>query len=250
MSFYTTLPKSSNDANSEIHGARYGRVWISTEPERNEKIYCSKLKAITGGDKMTTRANYDRIKQEWTPQATVLIQTNGIPGFTDNMAKSAMVERTRILKFQNEFIDNPDPSKPWQKLGNPIIKKKSTSDPNWRDAFIIMLMLYYIESIIPNQSPSIPMSQFVKETTKEAIQRQNPLFEWLYEVVEPTREPDAGIEFNELYQIALQDGATTNERPFKKALIEMGLDIESKRTMIDGIRKQITIIKNICFKMG
>mgnify|MGYP006452751729 CR=1 FL=1 len=68
-------------------------------------------------------------------------------------------------------------------------------------------------------------------------------------VVEITREPGAGIEFNELYQIAVQDGVTTNERPFKKALIEMGLDVESKRTMIDGIRKQITIVKNICFKI-
>ena len=48
--------------------------------------------------------------------------------------------------------------------------------------------------------------------------------------------------------IAKEASVVTNKRPFKQAIEDLGFEIKSERKRIQGIKKQLTIIKGIKLK--
>ena len=154
--------------------ARPCRLFMTTEPEADDKLQCGLLKKVSGGDQVEARTLHSPHIIKYVPQFTLILQTNTIPRL--NKIDGGIQRRLRIIRFPFQFVATP--TLPHHRLGDPDVKDRKCKSVAWRDEFVLMLierlqLIRKWKSLVP------PLK--VREVTSGYLDDHNPLKEWLEE---------------------------------------------------------------------
>jgi len=154
--------------------ARPCRLFMTTEPEADDKLQCGLLKKISGGDQVEARTLHSPHIIKYVPQFTLILQTNTIPRL--NKVDGGIQRRLRIIRFPFQFVGTP--TLPHHRHGDPDVKDRKCKSDAWRDEFVLML----IERLqVVRKWKSLVPPEKVREVTSGYLDEHNPLKEWLAE---------------------------------------------------------------------
>ena len=139
VALVTAKRESANSANSALASIRNKRAVIMQEPESNEMIQAGIMKALTGGDRISTRELHSS-QMEFKPHAKFFMCCNKIPALSD--LDGGVTRRLKITEFVSRFVD--DPKNNQQGIYEFKIDKdlKSKLD-NFKSVFMSILLNYY-----------------------------------------------------------------------------------------------------------
>lgn len=100
----TRRAENANESNSAIMKLKSKRIVLIPEPSSKEPLQIDKLKAWTGGERISSREHY-RAETDFQPQFKVFIMCNKKPTLSDN--DGGIKRRLKIIKFPSLFVDNP-----------------------------------------------------------------------------------------------------------------------------------------------
>ena len=104
VALVTAKRESANSANSALASIRNKRAVIMQEPESNEMIQAGIMKALTGGDRISTRELHSS-QMEFKPHAKFFMCCNKIPALSD--LDGGVTRRLKITEFVSRFVDDP-----------------------------------------------------------------------------------------------------------------------------------------------
>jgi P4 family phage/plasmid primase-like protien len=104
VSLVTAKRESASSANSALANLKNKRAVIMQEPEYTEKIQVGVMKALTGGDRISTRDLHSS-QVEFKPHAKLFMACNKIPSLSD--IDGGVMRRLKITEFTSRFVDNP-----------------------------------------------------------------------------------------------------------------------------------------------
>lgn len=154
--------------------ARPCRLFMTTEPEADDKLQCGLLKKVSGGDQVEARTLHSPHIIKYVPQFTLILQTNTIPRL--NKIDGGIQRRMRIIRFPFQFVATP--TLPHHRHGDPDVKDRKCKSAAWRDEFILMLIERL--QVIRKWKSLIPPAA-VRAITNGYLDEHNPLKEWLSE---------------------------------------------------------------------
>lgn len=154
--------------------ARPCRLFMTTEPEADDKLQCGLLKKVSGGDQVEARTLHSPHIIKYVPQFTLILQTNTIPRL--NKIDGGIQRRLRIIRFPFQFVATP--TLPHHRLGDPDVKDRKCKSVAWRDEFVLMLIERL--QVIRKWKSLVPPLK-VREVTSGYLDDHNPLKEWLEE---------------------------------------------------------------------
>ena len=132
-----TKPSKNANSTSEFSRISQSRIVLTEEPDEGDKLQVSILKEHSGDSKIRTRGLFQE-SYEYTPQYAMIINCNEIPELSKVDNNNAITRRLRVIHFPTKFCDNP--SKPHEKLGDPLLNKKLADDIRYRQAFLKILV--------------------------------------------------------------------------------------------------------------
>ena len=135
VTLMTSKRESANNANSALANIRNKRLVVMGEPEAYECIQAGTMKALTGGDKVSTRELHST-QIEFKPHAKFLINVNKIPPMSDY--DGGVMRRTLVTEFTSKFVD--EPSGPNEFKINRDLKNKLVE---YAPVFLCILLKYY-----------------------------------------------------------------------------------------------------------
>lgn len=161
VTLVTSKRESSNSANSALANIKNKRSVIMQEPESNEMIQAGIMKALTGGDKISTRELHST-QMEFRPNAKFFMCCNKIPAISD--LDGGVVRRLKITEFVSRFVENPDP----ENLKNGIHEFKIDRDlksklDSYKSVFMSILLDYYMVYKQEGLEPPTPVLQVTKK---------------------------------------------------------------------------------------
>lgn len=141
VSLMTSKRESANSANSALATIRNKRAVIMQEPESNEQIQAGVMKALTGGDRISTRELHSS-QMEFKPHAKFFMCCNKIPSISD--IDGGVLRRLKITEFVSRFVENPISDFPQNGIYEFKIDKdlKSKID-SYKSVFMCILLDYY-----------------------------------------------------------------------------------------------------------
>lgn len=120
---FTSKNVGSPDSHSagifQLAGKRY--VWAS-ESRQGQAFDVSAVKRFTGGDTLTGRPPYGKHHIKIHPVHSMFLLSNHRPKVV--VDDKAFWERAILIRYPFEFVDDPSPSKPFQKKRNPRLKEE------------------------------------------------------------------------------------------------------------------------------
>ena len=161
VTLVTTKRESANSANSALANIRNKRAVIMQEPESNEMIQAGVMKALTGGDRISTRELHSS-QMEFKPHAKFFMCCNKIPAISD--LDGGVTRRLKISEFVSRFVDNPDLTA----IINGIYEFKIDKDlksklDNYKSVFMSILLDYYKIYKIEGLRPPGPVLQVTQK---------------------------------------------------------------------------------------
>jgi len=207
----TTKPTDSTSANPHIFNMMGKRMYMTTEPEANEKLQEGAIKKLTGGDKVSGRMNYQD-PTTFKPQCFLGIQCNNVP-LVNGMTRAGMM-RNNVIPFPFEFCSEPTSAR--QKKSNPDIKNRLCKSPEWRDA-MFFLLLERFESIRGKGNDDIVKPALVLERTSQYMMDNNAVGMWWNEHY--VRSEKDYVLSKEVFQCFRVDTSSPmTDKKFKEAL--------------------------------
>jgi P4 family phage/plasmid primase-like protien len=153
VSLVTGKRESSNSANSALASIRNKRAVIMQEPDANEQIQASIMKALTGGDRISTRELHSS-QIEFKPHAKIFMCCNKIPSISE--VDGGTLRRLKITEFVSRFVDNPSSTVTKGIYEFKIDKDLKSKLDNYRGVFMSILLDYYKlymkEGLVPPDS--------------------------------------------------------------------------------------------------
>lgn len=212
---------------------RCKRVWVSTEPEENQRLQVSVIKKVSGGDPVEARTLHSKHIFKSKPMYKPIIQANDIPKLSK--VDMGLQRRMEVLKFPFNFVATP--TQPHERQGDPDIKYVKCVSDEWRNEFMLILTEYYSKYIHTAKSIVVPDS--IKNSTGEYIDDNNPLKFWLNSYYDITNNVADTINATELKQAYKADTNTDkcDDRWFKQMLGFNG--VEHGRTGQGAVYKGI-----------
>ena len=215
--------------------ARPCRLFMTTEPEADDKLQCGLLKKISGGDQIEARTLHSPHIIKYVPQFTLIIQTNTIPRL--NKIDGGIQRRLRIIRFPFQFVASP--TLPNQRLGDPDVKDRKCKSAAWRDEFILMLIERL--QVICKWKTLVPPLK-VQNVTNDYLDEQNPLKEWLTDQYIITHWEGDRVSASEMRSefLSLYPGTNISSVKFKELMGFNGVDSlrTGKGVMFYGIKKR------------
>jgi P4 family phage/plasmid primase-like protien len=160
--FFTQAKKSSSQAEPELAGKKGVRMLVSTETEKNEEFQVSKIKLLTGNDKISTRGLFQN-QTSFTPQFMIAVQCNGCPNLSQ--VEGGVKRRFVLIEYPTRFVKNPRKNERYEEKKDPSLKEKIKTDVRYRQQFILILIEYYNKYIKDDNSGEIEMPQMVRDYT-------------------------------------------------------------------------------------
>jgi len=204
---FLTCEFSDDKPNSNLYNLKNKKVAMISEPTKTKgriKFNLEFLKLISSNnDKITVRKLYSE-PVSFNPTFTPFLQCNLIPEL--GSVGDAELRRFCIVEFPFSFKSNPDPNKPNEK---PVILEYSNyvKDKEYGGQFLLLLIenLYslYRPSIYDNfnykKIISIKEPKSVKDFTKEYLNENDVINNYLTEFIERTSNEKDKISKTDLY---------------------------------------------------
>ena len=211
VAFLTTKRGSSSSASPELENIKNARFVYMSEPEKTDIIYIGKLKQMTGGDKMTTRALFKGTTQ-FKPQFKIILMCNDLPKLGGN--DGGIWRRIEVVKYLAKFTDNENhvDHRRYQYLADNQLTSKLEQ---WKMVFVLKLLEKY--NIYDKEGTCPPKE--VKEETKLYQSSNDLIANWVDDCLE---ESDEFCSFDELYgdwdTYCDEVGVPSKQRPEKKEI--------------------------------
>ena len=223
VEYLTTKKGSSSSASPEVESIKHARfVWMS-EPEKNDVIYAGKLKLMTGGDKMTSRALY-KGTTNFDPQFKIILMCNDLPKLGGN--DGGLWRRIEVVEYISKFTDNPRPcpANPYQYEADEQLKKKLET---WKVVFMIQMLEKYV--VYNKEGTKAPKE--VKDKTKAYRASNDIISNWMDDDI---METEGFCSFDELFDAFERwcddEGYPSKQRPQKKEVKEALLKYQEEKT--------------------
>jgi len=104
VSLITAKREGSSNANSALASIKNKRFILMQEPEATDHIQVGTLKALTGGDRISTRELHSS-QIEFKPHAKIFLCCNTIPNLSS--IDGGIMRRLKIIEFTSKFVLNP-----------------------------------------------------------------------------------------------------------------------------------------------
>jgi P4 family phage/plasmid primase-like protien len=221
VSYLTVNRGCSSNASPDIELIRKARFVHLSEPGRKDVIYVSKLKQMTGGDKMTSRALF-KDATTFKPQFKMVLMCNELPPLEGN--DGGVWRRIEVVNYPARFVEHPRPCE-----ANPYEYLMDTDIPNkliqWQTLFMIQLLDKY--RIYCKEGMKAPLE--VKEATRMYRANNDIIANWFDDCV---IEGDELFTFEELFSSwerwCDETGINPKQRPAKKEIKESLIKIQEK----------------------
>ena len=211
VAFLTTKRGSSSSASPELENIKNARFVYMSEPEKSDIIYIGKLKQMTGGDKMTSRALFKGTTQ-FKPQFKIVLMCNDLPQLGGN--DGGIWRRIEVVKYLAKFTDNKRSVNHdrYQYLADNQLTAKLEQ---WKLVLIIKLLLKYIDY---DKEGTCPPEE-VKDETKQYKTSNDIIANWVDDCIVECEEFST---FDELYDdwenYCDNEGIHQRQRPEKKEI--------------------------------
>ena len=211
VAFLTTKRGSSSSASPELENIKNARFVYMSEPEKTDLIYVGKLKQMTGGDKMTSRALFKGTTQ-FKPQFKIVLMCNDLPQLGGN--DGGIWRRIEVVKYLAKFTDNERSvnHERYQYLADNQLTAKLEQ---WKLVFIIKLLQKYIDY---DKEGTCPPEE-VKDETKQYKTSNDVIANWVDDRIVECEEFST---FDELYDdwesYCDNEGIHQKQRPEKKEI--------------------------------
>lgn len=161
VTLVTAKRETANSANSALASIRNKRAVVMQEPESNEMIQAGVMKALTGGDRISTRELHSS-QMEFKPHATFFMCCNKIPAISD--LDGGVIRRLKITEFVSRFVDEPNQENVQRGIYEFKIDKdlKSKLD-SYKSVFMSILLDYYKVYREEGLAPPLPVLQVTKK---------------------------------------------------------------------------------------
>jgi phage/plasmid-associated DNA primase len=150
-------------ADENLMDLKYARFVYFSEPPPNAVINMSRVKEVTGQETLKGRHNYGH-NESFRPKTNYVSASNfdyAVPT-TDH----GTWRRLRRYEMKVKFCAHPNPNNPYEKQEKPEFSSEYVDDPNYRSAWLAILIKYlYIFEIKYNSSLGrIPCPTIDRET--------------------------------------------------------------------------------------
>jgi phage/plasmid-associated DNA primase len=230
-----TKPSKNANSTSEFSRVSQSRIVLTEEPDEGDKLQVSVLKEHSGDSKIRTRGLFQE-SYEYTPQYAMIINCNEIPELSKVDGNNAIKRRLRVIHFPTKFCDNP--SKPNEKLGDPLLNEKLKNDIRYRQAFLKILVDIWFSKDLKRKIDT-PLA--VLENSRKYIDDCNYVKRFLEEFYEYSEydektNPNAKIAssslFNDFRVFCITNGIANkvDDKKFKPLVEAEGYFWKSMRT--------------------
>ena len=198
---YTAIPDSllyaeNKDKISDTQfGSLVGKtIGTSIEPKdkyTNDEI----LKLLTGGDSINCRRLYSDMFT-YTPKIKIFILLNNVIKIGNIGNDHIMYKRTRVINFDAEFVNEPDPSKPNQYKADKDLENKLTTI--YKNEFFTYIVNCAIEFLQSSKSEIVP--EIIKNETKKYFDSMDYIQTALSETFEFTKNSKDKVLSSEIVE--------------------------------------------------
>jgi putative DNA primase/helicase len=198
VTLVTSKRESANSANSALANIINKRAVVMQEPESYEQIQAGTMKALTGGDRISTRELHS-VQMSFKPHAKFFMCCNKIPSISD--IDGGVLRRLMITEFISRFVEEPDPDNLKKGIYEFKIDKdlKSKLD-TYKCVFMCILLDYYKHYKKEGLSPPEP----VVHVTKKYENDNNIIKQFIDENIVPGSKQES-ISKDELRDIFKSD---------------------------------------------
>jgi P4 family phage/plasmid primase-like protien len=159
----TVKHKNSSGARPELANKKGKRFLVIQEPEHDDQVYVGQMKNLTGADWIETRALYGE-PFKFKPQFKLILVCNKLPFIPAN--DGGTWRRLRVIPWESEFVDKPDPKNSKQFLKDPELMEKLK---DWKQPFIwILLNKYYLKYRKMGMTEPKKVTQFTDKFKKDS----------------------------------------------------------------------------------
>lgn len=107
--------KSTSGPSSDIMSLKGIRMAVASETDEHKKFSASKVKWLTGKDKMIGRTPYDKYPTKFNPSHKLILMTNSLPQAPPN--DKAFWERLHVVPFLLSYVKR-DPQERYERRAN------------------------------------------------------------------------------------------------------------------------------------
>jgi len=190
ITIITRKRNSSNAASPELARMKGVRCGVYQEPGTDEEINVGIFKELSGNDRFMVRGLYSE-PIEIRPQLKQFMTTNELPEIKS--IDGGTWRRIRVIDFMSKFVENPNPSEPYEFKLDTTLKDKISQ---WAPAFISYLIHIYTTMYdTPNR---VPEPNEVKASTEQYRKEQDLLSEFFDTCFERTNDKKEGVKKKEI----------------------------------------------------
>jgi P4 family phage/plasmid primase-like protien len=228
---FLTTPYKAGQPNSTLFNSKDKRYLFISEPDNGKddcKFNIDFIKTMTGGDPITTRGLYKE-NITYIPKFSAHIQCNNRPKL-GNLDKG-ILRRLKIIPYRLSFVDNP-------KHQNERKRNYNLTDSIQKQDFINEFILMLIEKAEEHYNfdySKLSIPSTVENETKEYLNENNPILDWLDNKVEITNDSKDRIKTSEIHKKYNDDDDIErhlNKTDMCKYMVFNGFEIKK----IKGIR--------------
>jgi P4 family phage/plasmid primase-like protien len=195
--FLTSDMTKMDGANNSLMATRGKRYILVSEPETKTSGDCylntGFLKAITGGDDITSRKNYCD-PETFKPSFTIFVQCNNKPEI--KQLDDGIIRRLKIQDFPFKFKSEPNANNPKEKMGDSTLKSKMVIYDYYNE-FMLMLLDTIKDNYDENMRyKHIEIPDEYKNSINDYKNDNNPLLVFINELL--TKEEGQRVLLNEL----------------------------------------------------
>jgi P4 family phage/plasmid primase-like protien len=212
-----TKPSKGANETSELHNTKGKRVLFLQEPDSSDKLVISRIKKLTGGDKLCVRGLFCNAV-EFYPQFKIILGSNDMLQFSK--IDGGIQRRTRVITYDFRFVD--EPQNEGQKLKDCTLEDKFKDDVRYRDACIHILLSNWVNI---KGLTSLKPPQSVIEESLEYCNSNNQVMAFINEGFELTNDANDEIMYTVLFgmfETASRDTKITKTE-FSNRLRDMGI---------------------------
>jgi P4 family phage/plasmid primase-like protien len=160
VSLVTAKRESASSANSALANLQNKRAVIMQEPEYTERIQVGVMKALTGGDRISTRDLHSS-QIEFKPHAKLFMACNKIPSLSD--IDGGVMRRLKITEFTSRFVDNPSGTSEPGVHEFKLDKNLKAKLDDYKVVFMNVLIHYYQKYREEGLVPPAPVVEITKK---------------------------------------------------------------------------------------